>query len=138
MDQDSLVKDQIGAGSQLIAKFNKYAKLQAAFWLKESDTGNWFLYLVSDQINDSNFNLAYGEVNRILRAEAERCLDPMEIKVAGVEDSVAKAVLAIQQEVPITSVTRLRNRRLGDLTVDEVYLYPLIKAKDSRRKTGKR
>ena len=65
MDQTSLVTEQIEAGLQLINKFNKYKKLQAAFWIKESDTGNWYLYLVSDQIDDSNFDLAYGKFSEL-------------------------------------------------------------------------
>ena len=44
----------------------KYKPLQAAFWLKESEEGQWFLYLVSDQIDDTNFDQAYGEVHRLL------------------------------------------------------------------------
>ena len=128
MDQDSLVNDEIGAGARFIEKFNQYAKLQAAFWVKESDTGNWFLYLVSDQINDSNFDRAYGEVIRLIRSEPEGCLNPMEIKVAGVDDVVARAVLKLQQGIPRTSAKRLRSYHLGDLAVDEVYLYPAITA----------
>ena len=59
MGQSSLVKEQIVAGSRLVDDFDKYAKLQAAFWLKESETEHLYLYLISDEIIDSNFDLAY-------------------------------------------------------------------------------
>jgi hypothetical protein len=54
MDQGALVSEQIDAGADLARRFEKYP-LQAAFWLKGAEDGRWFLYLVSDQINDSNF-----------------------------------------------------------------------------------
>jgi hypothetical protein len=138
MDQSSLVTEQIDAGSQLAKEFNEYAKLRAAFWVKESDTGHWYFYLVSDQIDDSNFDLAYGELVRIEGKHRNEWIDPFQVKVAGVDDSVARAVLKIQQELSSTVPTRLRQIRLGDLFVDELCLYPPIKPKQLRKKTGKR
>ena len=46
--------EQIEAGAKLAGEFNRRTPLQAAFWLKESESAQWFLYLTSDQINDSN------------------------------------------------------------------------------------
>jgi hypothetical protein len=141
MDQGSLVTEQIDAGSRLIDEFDKYAKIRVAFWVKESETGHWYLYLVSDKINDTNFDLAYGEVFRIVGKERQEWLDPFEVKVAGVDDAVAQAVMKIQQESPTQSAVRLRNLKLADLAVDELYLYSPLhnhKATKKPRKTGKR
>ena len=109
----------------MIQEFDKYAPLRSAFWLKESDDGLWYLYLVSDQIDDSNFDAAYAEVLRLTRIRPTLWLDPFQVKVAGVDDPVAKAVLDVQSRYPSTVATRLRNRRLGDMSVDEVYMYAL-------------
>jgi len=125
MDQGSLVIEQIDAGAELAGKFDKSRPLQAAFWLKESEDGQWFLHLVSDRINDSNFDKAYGEVLRLLGPGPHLRLDPIQVKVTGIDDPVSRAVIAIQQKYPSTRAARLRDLRLGGVSVDEVYLYPI-------------
>jgi hypothetical protein len=125
MDQGPLVIEQIEAGAKLVDAFHRRTPLQAAFWLKESEDGQWFLHLASDQISDSNFDLAYGEVLRLLGPGPDMWLDPFQVKVTGTDDSVAKAVLAIQQKYPDRLPTRLRNRSLGGVSVDEVYIYSI-------------
>jgi hypothetical protein len=125
MDQGPLVIEQIEAGAKLASEFDKLTPLQVAFWLKESEDGQWFLYLTSDQINDSNFDLAYGRVLQLPGRGPHMWLDPFQVKVTGTEDPVAKAVLDIQQKYPGRLATRLRNRMLGSVSVDEVYLYPI-------------
>ncbi len=126
MDQGPLVTEQIDAGAALIREFDKYAPLQAAFWLKDSEDGGWYLYLVSDRIDDSNLRPAHGEVHRILAKGSNIWLDPLfQVKVRGVENAVAKAVMEIQQQYPSMLPTRLRTLRLGDLYVAEVYIYQL-------------
>jgi hypothetical protein len=125
MDQGPLVIEQIDAGAKLASEFDKGTPLQAAFWLKESEDGQWFFYLVSDRINDSNFDVAYGEVLRLLGRGPHMWLDPFQVKVTGIDDPIAKAVLAIHQEYPGQVATRLRNRMLGGVSIDEVYIYPI-------------
>ena len=55
----------IDAGARFLGEFEKYNPVQNAFWLKESDEGEWSLYVASDKITDDNFDVAYGEVLRI-------------------------------------------------------------------------
>jgi len=123
MDQGPLVIQQIDAGARLAGDFSRQTPLQAAFWLKESEDGQWYLYLISDRINDTNFDVAYGEVHRLLRQGPHPWLDPLQVKVAGVDDPFAKEVIATQQRYPTRLATRLRNRMLGGVSVDEVYIY---------------
>jgi hypothetical protein len=125
MDQGPLVVEQIDAGAKRARAFDKGTPLQAAFWLKESEDGQWFLYLTSDQINDSNLDVAYGAVLRLLGPGPHLGLDPFQVKVTGIDDPVTRAVLALQQQHRGNLVTRLRNRMLGGVSVDEVYLYPI-------------
>ena len=125
MDQGPLVIEQTEAGAKLANEFDKRIPLQAAFWLKESEDGQWYLYLVSDRINDTNFDLAYGEVLRILGRGPHLWLDPFQVKVAGVDEPITKAVIAIQLKYPGTLPTRLRNQMLGGVSVEEAYIYPI-------------
>lgn len=123
MDQGPLVTEQIDAGAKLAGEFQKQTPLQAAFWLKESGDGQWFFYLSSDRIDDSNFDVAYGEVLRLLGPGPHTWLDPFQVKVTGSNDAVAKSVLAVHQKYPSVPV-HLRNCMVGGVGADEVYIYP--------------
>jgi hypothetical protein len=124
MDQGPLVIEQIDAGARLASEFAaQYRPLQAVFWLKESEDGQWFLYLASDHIDDSNFDLAYGEVLRLVGPGPHMWLDPFQVKVTGIHDPVVKDVIELQHRYPGNLSTRLRNRLLGGRNVDEAYIY---------------
>ena len=126
MDQGPLVNEQIDAGRELAVELGSgYKPLQTALWLKESDSENWFLYLASDQIDDSNFDLAYGEVLRLLGPGPYLWLDPFQVKVRGVDDPLVKDVLEIQRKYPANIARRIRNRMLGGLSIEEAYLYAM-------------
>jgi hypothetical protein len=60
-----LVDEQIEVGAQFLSEFCKYRPVQSAFWYKDSDEGEWYLYVASDQITDDNFDVAYEEVGRV-------------------------------------------------------------------------
>jgi hypothetical protein len=124
MDQGALVMQQIDAGARLVNEFDKYAPVRAAFWLKARDEGEWYLYLASDQIDDSNFDLAYGEVLRLTGSNPTPWLDPFQVKVISADDRLARAVLAILARYPGKTPTRYHGRELGGISVNEVYIYP--------------
>lgn len=125
MDQGPLVAEQIDAGAKLAHDFDQRTPVDSAFWLKESEEGQWYLYLVSDQIDDTNFDVAYSEVIRLLGPGPHVWLDPFQVKVAGVADPIAKAAIEIQKLYPHSLPMRLRNRMFGGLSVDDVYIYPI-------------
>jgi hypothetical protein len=116
---------QIDAGARFVHEFARYTPVQAAFWLKATEDNEWFLYVAGDQINDSNFDVAYGEVMRITSKMPDPWLDPFQIKVVGTNDPLAKGVLEIQTKYPGKMLTRYRGGLLGGLSVGEVYIYPL-------------
>ena len=123
MDQGPLVKEQIDAGARFLGEFQKYLPIQAAFWLKEAEEGNWNLYVVSDQITDDNFDVAYGEVARIAGHLQDPWFDPFQVKLVGVDARLAKAVLELQQRYPGRVPIRIQGKTFGGLSVDELYLY---------------
>jgi hypothetical protein len=124
VDQGPLVTEQIDAGEELLARFQQYKPVSAAFWLRESETP-WYLYLASDQIDDTNFDLAYGEVVKLLDARSRLWLDPMQVKVRGTSDPVVQSIVSLQQKFPAPHPTRLHHRLLGGRSVEEAYIYPL-------------
>jgi hypothetical protein len=124
MDQVPLVSEQIDAGTKFLGEFQKYLPIQAAFWLKETEEGDWSLYVASEQITDDNFDVAYGEVLRIAGQLRDPWFDPFQVKVIGANDPLAQAALDIQRRFPGRMPTRFHRRIFGGVSVDEVYVYP--------------
>ena len=124
MDQGSLVMEEIDAGAELAREFNHYNVVKVAFWLKASDDDHRYLYLASDQIDDSNFDLAYGEVLRLTSQMPSLYLNPFRVKVIGADDPLAKAAVDIQKRYPGRFPTRFGGTMFGGVFVDEVYIYP--------------
>jgi len=125
MDKSPLVTEQLDAGEWLIREFNRRIPVQAAFWLRERDSDQWYLYLASDQINDFNFDRAYDEVMRIVLPKPHLWLDPFQVKVIGSDTSVAKAAVEVMSKYPGNIPTRYHGRHFGGLSIDEAYIYPL-------------
>lgn len=124
MDQGPLVKEQIEAGARFLAEFHKYAPVQAAFWLKESDEGEWYLYVASDQITDDNFDIGYGEVARIFAVLKDPWFDPFQVKLIGMDDPLAKAAMDLIRRFPGRGHVRVHGETFGGVAVDGIYLYP--------------
>ena len=115
MDQGPLVIDQIDAGARFLGEFQKYVPLKTAFWLKESDGGEWSLYVASDQITDDNFDVAYGEVARIAGQIHDPYFDVFQVKVIGADDPLALAALDAKRGHPGPVVRRLHGKVFGGL-----------------------
>ena len=124
MDNGPLVIEEIDVGARLVREFDQYASVKAAFWLKASDEEQRYLYLASDRIDDTNFDIAYGEVWRIADKIQSPYLDPFRVKVIGGGDPLASAAVEVNSRFPGPIPTRFGSRRFGGLTVDDVYIYP--------------
>jgi hypothetical protein len=125
MDQGPLVIEEIDEGARLAREFDRIAPVKAAFWLKASDEDQRYLYLASDSIDDTNFDVAYGEVARLTNQFPSLYLDPFRVKVIGGGDPLARAAVDINKRFPGPTPTRLGGTRFGGITVDDVYIYPL-------------
>lgn len=124
MDQGSLVMEEIDAGEELVREFNMYIPIKVAFWLKASDDEHRYLYIASEQINDANLDIAYGEVLRLASKMNSIYLDPFRVKVISSHDPLAQAAEDIHKRHPGIFPTRFGGTMFGGMSVDEVYLYP--------------
>jgi hypothetical protein len=128
MDQGTLVEMQIEHGQRLIDRLTKEGvDVKAAAWVKESDTGDWYLYLATPLVSeDGATRSAYRRVNTIISQLQEDgfWIDPLEIKAIGPTDPVAKAVLAARDRYAGRVGTHIPGERLGPLATEEAYLYP--------------
>ncbi len=125
MDKKPLVVEQLDAGEKLIRQFTQVFPVQAAFWLRERESDEWYLYLASDQITDGNSRAAYGEVLQIVKPGQSLWINPFQVKVVSADSAVAKAAVNLISKYPGKIPTRYQGRHFGDLSVDEVVIYPL-------------
>ena len=124
MDQGPLVVEQIDAGARFLSEFEKHAPVRAAFWGKDSDEGRWNLYMASDQIDDTNFDIAYGEVIRISGKMKDPNFDPFRVKIIWVSDPMVQAVLDFHRRFPGRSVAHFNDQAFARAGVEDVYIYP--------------
>jgi len=124
MDRGPLVNEEIEDGMVFAREFGRYAPVKAAFWIKSADEDQRYLYLSSDRIDDSNFELAYGEVIRLAHKLELPYLDPFRVKIVGGNDPLAVAAAELSGRHAGTIPTRYGGRIFGGQSVDDVYVYP--------------
>ncbi|CAN5286694.1 hypothetical protein BH10PLA2_BH10PLA2_34320 [soil metagenome] len=134
MDPETVVSDQTESGKALIdALTNAGFEVRIAFWAKPTEAGKWYLYLVSPFVDEKGPAVAYRTVLELLRQLPELWIDPMEIKLVGLNDSLATAALGVvmSNSIQRNSKSYSRKIRLGESTLggfafDGAYFYPLV------------
>jgi hypothetical protein len=128
MAQATLVEMQIKEGQILIERLAlEGIAVTAAGWVKESDSGDWYLYLTTPLVGeDGATRSAYRRVNAVIRKMEEEGfrMDPFEKKVIGPHDSIARDMVANRAARPGGPPTPFRGNHLGELAVEEAYIYP--------------
>jgi hypothetical protein len=124
MGKEALVAEQIEAGTRFLREFQKYAPIRDAFWVKRTEDGPWYLYIVPEQFTDKDIDRGYKEVVRIIHALRDPWFSPLWVTLIGVKDPVAKAVAELQRLHPGRVPLRFYDRSLGGEHVEEGYVYP--------------
>lgn len=125
MDQSTLVGDQLYAGRRFVERFAADGNLlQAAFWVKTTEEGIWYLYLVTELIDREGPAAAYRAVHAALKKLGDSGLSSSEINVVSPGNPIAKDVLAVLARHPGWSASRFVGKTLGSMAVDQTYIYP--------------
>src|SRR5262245_29720675 len=129
MDTESLVEELVNGGQKLVEEVSQSGLLvTAAFWLEASEDDRWYFYIVSPVVDDEGLAQAYRRLHPLIRRVREPLgIDPMEIRLIGPSNPIAKDVLAIHGRAPSPHVSPIRwgGKRLGNVSVEGAYLYPL-------------
>ena len=128
MGEELLVNEQIDAGAKFVRDFNDYVPVSVALWVVSADSDDVFLYIASDDIDDSNFDVAYGEVLRRLTGKRSQWLDPFQIKLVNSSDPIAQDAIKIRDRYPAPLVTRYGGSSLGGTSIDGARVYPPVAA----------
>ena len=126
MGEEFLVNEQIDAGAAFVRDFHDYAPVSVAFWVASADSDNVFLYIASDDIDDSNFDVAYGQVLRKLSGKRSQWLDPFQIKLVNSLDPMAQAAIEIRDSYPMPLTTLYGGSSLGGTSIDGALIYPPV------------
>jgi len=125
MDTIALVEFQIDAGQRLIVQLIRDGfRVEAALWVKTAEEGIWFLYIASPIVEETGLPAAY----RVLQSSLQRLqgipLSLSDIKLVGRDNPITRDVQAILARFHGAIATRLSGKQLGDVSVEEAYLYP--------------
>jgi hypothetical protein len=127
MAQATLVEMQINEGQRLIDRLTQEGvDVTAAAWVKESESGDWYLYLATPLVSEAGGKRpAYHRINSVIREMQKEGfgMDPFEKKVIGPHDPIAKDIVANQSDRSGRPLTPFRGSQLGDLAVEEAYIY---------------
>jgi len=124
MDQGPLVMEEIDAGEQLLRQFDRYDPVLSAFWLKAVDEEQRYLYIASEGIDDTNFDLGYGEVMRIANLTRSMYLNPFRVKLVYANDPLTKHSVRMRKQFPGRMPIRFGGMVFGGISVDDGYIYP--------------
>src|SRR5688572_23132200 len=125
MDTDVLVESKIEDGDALIRQLIRdQFEVRVAFWVKRTEEGLWYLYLASSSDSAEKLNEAYRIVYEALTKIPECSVLPSEIKVITGTDPIAREAVAWRDRNPSREPKRFHGKRLGNLTTEELCIYP--------------
>jgi hypothetical protein len=125
MDTDLLVDDLIAGGRKLAAELVRDGlDVTAVGWLKPRDAGRWYLYIASKGVDEKGALSAYRAVHAALQRLPGLGISSQDIKVVGADQPLTKAMLEIEPLQAQSILSRFREGLLGDVVVDDVYIYP--------------
>ena len=132
MDTETLVDNLVDGGQKLADEIRRGGfVVTAAFWLRASEDGKWYFYIVSPSVDSEGLARAYRRLHPLVRRMREPFgIDPLEIKLIGPSNPIARDVVAIHSRIPSASHWPIRwsGKNLGNVSVQEAYLYPLPKS----------
>lgn len=138
MDQDTVVSEQLESGKRFIEALAAAGfEVRVAFWAKPTEEEKWYLYLASPMVDAKGPKEAYLFVHRVLRTTPGLWIKPLEVRLVGLNDSLAEATLAVMKPKvpdspfavrnpkPYPGMTRFSGSSIGGISIDGAYIYPL-------------
>src|SRR5438309_1912675 len=129
MDTDTLVENRIDYGQKIVEELPQHGfEVMAAFWVKASENGKWYFYIVSPVVDAEGLTKAYRLLHPAVRAMPQPFwIDPLQIKLIGPSNPLARDVMAILSRVsgPRVGPIRWKGTYLGNLSIEGAYLYPV-------------
>lgn len=127
MDTELLVDNRVDDGQKLVWNLAKLSfDVSVAFWVKTSEEGLWFLYIGSASLEPSKIADAYRTLYSCLKQIPGTSLSISELKLIQVGNPIAQDAIAIRDRHPGRLPVRFHGDRLGNMSIDEAYIYPRV------------
>jgi hypothetical protein len=124
MDTSTLVENKLDAVRSLIRQLiADKVDVTAAAWVKPSADGDWQLYLVSKTVDAKGLGDAYRATYEALEKLPDPWIGMSEIKLVGIENPIARDILAARAQAPGKRITRYLGQELGGIPIEEAYIY---------------
>jgi hypothetical protein len=125
MDTEVLVENRIVDGQKLIRELIRSGfDVSVAFWVRLSESEIWVLYIGSKSLSPDRLGDAYGPLYSCLNRIPNVTITLSDIHVIPVSSPVAKAAIALRDRNRKRDPARYDGKRLGDLDIEEAWIYP--------------
>ncbi|MBI1900867.1 MAG: hypothetical protein HYS13_07120 [Planctomycetia bacterium] len=125
MDTELLVDERIEDGRRLIAQLVKDGfDVSVAFWVLTGEDQLWYLYIGSASADAKDIGSAYRRVYASLARLSKACVTFSEIKLISLTNTIARDAIAVRDRYPGRMATRFHGKQLGNLPIEEAYVYP--------------
>jgi hypothetical protein len=127
MDQGPLVSELIEDGKRFLQRLGEEGvEVTAAAWIKESESGHWYLYIATPLVGAGGDNLqAYRRMNTVFGQMPQPFgMPPFKTKAIAPSSPLAKAIAGPHQRYAGRGPLRYDGDLLGDISVEEAYIYP--------------
>jgi hypothetical protein len=128
MAATSLGENLFDDGQKLVEELPRQGfEVTAAFWIKAAEDDQWYFYTVSPAVENEGLAQAYRRLHTLIRQMPPPFwIDPLEVKLIGPDDPIARDVLAVLGRAPGPKGSPIRwgGKRLGNVNLEGAYLYP--------------
>jgi len=121
------VGEHIDEGQALIERLvQEDFDVSVAFWAKATDEGLWQLFIASSSLSTTSTSAAYHKAYLALDAIGADSFSRSDLNLLTVESAVAQAAMELRAKTARKLPIRFHGKRLGTLSVNEVYIYPEV------------
>jgi hypothetical protein len=131
MAAELLVDSRIEDGQRLVDQLLRdNFKVTVAFWAKREEYSPWHLYIASPAVGAENPGDAYPVLYASLSKLPDIAVQLSEIRLINDESPIARDAIRLRLQYPERMPTRFPGKRLGDLSIEEAYVYALPSKKE--------
>jgi hypothetical protein len=131
MAAELLVDSRIEDGERIVEQLiHDSFPVSVAFWVKPDEDTSWHLYVASPTVDPKSPGQSYPALYASLSKDPDSSVQLSEIRLVNDAEPIARDAVRLRRRYPGVMPTQFPGRRLGDLSIDEVYVYPLPSKKE--------
>jgi hypothetical protein len=126
MAAELLVDSRIDDGERVVDQLIRdNFEVTVAFWVKLGEYAPWHLYIASPMVKAEKPGQAYPALYASLSKIPNSSVQLSDIKLVNDANPIARDAIMLRLQYPGMMPTKFPGKSLGDLSIEEVYVYPL-------------